>query len=305
MNSDEISEPDSVDEPVSEETGAGETSAETGDVSAADDDAQTQGGDDSADGDDSAEDDSAEDDSAGDDSAEDDSAREPSDESSGADGESDSPRHPVASMVLAVAVAALVAAVVCVGYFGYTGIRAYTVDSGREQARVEAVDGAEQAMLNILTVDDTGVDEWQKRMKSSLTGDALKQAIEETSGGVVKQIEAAKKNNLTIKASIVRSAATELNPDEDTATVFVLSQAATSEAPGQPQPQSTLLSMVKDDGAWKADKIVPLTDITYYDDSATPESAPQSGTPQSGTPQSGTPQSGTPQQGGQQQGGGN
>ncbi|MCF8605451.1 hypothetical protein L5I01_19035 [Gordonia sp. HY442] len=290
MNSDEISEPDSVDEPVSEETGAGETTADKVATPAADDEAQTQAGDDS-DGDDSDGDESTDEDrSAEEDSDEEDSAEEGSDESAGAEGESDSPRHPVASMVLAVAVAALVAAVVCVGYFGYTGIRAYAVDSGREQARVEAVDGAEQAMLNILTVDDKGVDEWQKRMKSSLTGDALKQAIDETSGGAMKQIEAAKDKKLTIKASIVRSAATELNPDEDTATVFVLSQAATSDAPAQPQPQSTLLSMVKDDGAWKADKIVPLTDITYYDDTATPQSGQQPG---------------TPQQGGQQQGGGN
>ncbi|MGO3328243.1 hypothetical protein [Gordonia sp. (in: high G+C Gram-positive bacteria)] len=285
MNSDETSEPDSVDETVTDETVSDETGADdTADAESAPGDsvADDAGADDASAT--AADEDARTGEDADDDAIEGD---EGSDEPSDTDVESDSPRHWAASLVLAVAVAALVAAIVCAGYFGYIGIRAYTVDSGREQMRVEAVDSAEQAMLNILTVDDKGVDEWQKRMKSSLTGDALKQAIDETSGGTAKQIEAAKEKNLTIKASIVRSATTELNPDEDTATVFVLSQATSSEAPDQPQPQSNLLSMVKDNGAWKADKIVPLTDITYYDDTATPQDGAQPATPQTGEQQQG------------------
>ncbi|MCF8612035.1 hypothetical protein L5G28_17980 [Gordonia sp. HY285] len=263
MNSDETREPDSVDESVSDETsldgsdeaGVDETGVDEAGVDEAGVD-ETGASQDPVDSDDDTDSDDT-------DSGDTDS------------GETDGGRHWAASMALAVAVTALVAAIVCVGYFGYTGIRAYTVDANREQMRVHVVDAAEQAMLNILTVDDKGVDVWQKRMKSSLTGDALKQAIDETSGGAVKQIEAAKDRKLTIKASIIRSATTEFNPDEDTATVFVLSQAATSEAPNQPQAQSSLLSVVKVDDTWKVDKIVPLTDITYYDDTAEPATGEQ------------------------------
>ena len=265
MNSDETREPDSVDESVSDETsldGSDEAGVdETGvDVAGVDETGASQ---DPVDSDDET------------DSDDTDSDDTDSDDTDSDSGETDGGRHWAASMALAVAVTALVAAIVCVGYFGYTGIRAYTVDANREQMRVHVVDAAEQAMLNILTVDDKGVDVWQKRMKSSLTGDALKQAIDETSGGAVKQIEAAKDRKLTIKASIIRSATTEFNPDEDTATVFVLSQAATSEAPNQPQAQSSLLSVVKVDDTWKVDKIVPLTDITYYDDTAEPATGEQ------------------------------
>ena len=178
-------------------------------------------------------------------------------------------RHWLASLALAGAAAALVAAVVCLGYFGYTGIRAYTVDSAREEVRNAAVDGAEQAMLNIMSIDSSSPKAWQERMKSSLTGDALKQAISE-SDGAVKQIEAAKEKNLTIKAKVIRSAATEVNADEETATVLVFAQATSSMAPDRPQPQSNLITMVKSDGTWKASKIVPLTGIAYDQNSAQP-----------------------------------
>ncbi|WOC11647.1 hypothetical protein [Gordonia sp. MP11Mi] len=271
MNSDETREPDSVDESVSDETGLDDVDETVSDETVSDDTGSDETG--ARDGESQGPVESPEP-AGSDEQTDSDDETDPVKQGSGdADGE----RHWAASMALAVAVTALVAAVVCVGYFGYTGIRAYTVDSNREQMRVHVVDAAEQAMLNILTVDDKGVDVWQKRMKSSLTGDALKQAIDETSGGTVKQIEAAKERNLTIKASIIRSATTEFNPDEDTATVFVLSQAATSEAPNQPQAQSSLLSVVKVDGAWKVDKIVPLTDITYYDDTASPATGQQQG----------------------------
>ncbi len=183
-----------------------------------------------------------------------------------ADGNS---RHWLASLALAVSSAALVAAIVCLGYFGYTGIRAYTVDASREEVRNGAVDGAEQAMLNIMSIDAASPKAWQERMKSSLTGDALKQAISE-SDGAVKQIEASKNKNLTIKAKVMRSAATEVNADEETANVLVFAQATSSLAPTQPQPQSNLVTMVKVDGTWKASKIVPLTGIGYDPNTADP-----------------------------------
>ncbi|GED99748.1 hypothetical protein nbrc107696_01950 [Gordonia spumicola] len=181
-----------------------------------------------------------------------------------------SSRHWLASAALAAASAALVAAVVCLGYFGYVGIRAYAVDSQRDQVRSGAVDGAEQAILNTFTVDPAHMDAWQKRVASSLTGDALKQAVDESAQGVIKQVEAAKDKANSIKVRIISSAATEVNADEETAKVLVLSEATASSAPDQPTGQSYLVTMVKADGLWKASVIVPLSGIAYDDSSSTP-----------------------------------
>ncbi|WP_051198158.1 hypothetical protein [Gordonia shandongensis] len=172
-----------------------------------------------------------------------------------------SARSPLASAALAVAVAALVAALVCVGYFGYTGIRTYTTEAHAEQVRTGAVDGAEQAIVNSLTVDTSQLDEWRKRVRSSFTGEALQQAL---SADITKIVEAnGAKEAPKLKVKIVRSSATEVDADNDTAVVLVLSTASSSADPSNVLPQSNLVTMVDDDGTWKASKIVALTGIEY------------------------------------------
>ena len=212
-----------------------------------------------------------------------DSVDESSDESESADDASDSAaevvgepaRHWAASAVLAVAVGALVAAIVCAGYFGYTGIRAYVVDGDRIQVRDGAIDGAEQAILNTMTIDPASVDEWEKRAHSSLTGDALKQMTDESSKKVIDQIRAAGDKAPKVSVRIVRSAATEVNADERTAKVLVLSESVTSDQPDSVTGLSYLLTMVDEDGVWKASTIVPIEDIGYDPDTATPVPAPE------------------------------
>lgn len=185
-----------------------------------------------------------------------------------------SSRHWLASLALAGASAALVVAVVCLAYFGYTGIRAYAVDSARDQARIGAVDGAEQAVLNTFTVDPAHMDAWQKRLSSSLTGNALKQAVDQSAQELIQQVEDAKNKANSIKVRIITSAATEVNADEGTAKVFVLSEATASSAPQQPTGLSYLMTMVKEDGVWKASDIVPLSEIAYSDSDSTPVPGP-------------------------------
>ncbi len=197
----------------------------------------------------------------------------------------ESARHWSVSLALAAAVAALVAAVVCLGYFGYTGVRAYTVDSEREQVRNSAIDGAEQAILNTMTIDPADLDGWKKRINSSLTGDALKQATDESANGVLQQIAAAEDRAAKLSVRIVRSAATEVNPDENTAKVLVLSEASSSSAPDQASGQSYLVTMTEDGDAWKASVIVPLTGIQYDANSAkSAGEAPNGEAPNGGAP---------------------
>ncbi|GAA4659351.1 hypothetical protein [Gordonia humi] len=280
MNSDDTRDPDSFDEPVSDEPDAFVEVEKTSDVEKTAAEADSVEDADSAPSDEAPEGESADESSASQTDESGDAGEPGETEKAGSEAIGDGEhRHWRASMVLAVAVAALVGAVVCLGYFGYTGIRAYTVDADREQARAASVDAAEQAVINTFTVDGKSVEEWQRRMRSSLTGDALKQAIDETSSGTVQQIQAAKAQGLTITTKVVRSAATEL--DGDHATVLVMTLATSSAAPDKPQPQSNLLSMDKVDGSWKASKIVPLTPIEYYEDS-TGAQQEQSGDQQGG-----------------------
>lgn len=188
-----------------------------------------------------------------------------------ADDDEPSARKPMASLALAAAVAALIAAIVCLGYFGYTGIRAYTVDSDRAQMRTGAVDGAEQAIINTLSIDPAKLNDWEERVKSSLTGQALEDATADESRKILDEAKkaAAKGQGATISIRIIRSAPTQMNTDENTVEVLVLAAATSSASPEQPTALSNLLTMVEDDGTWKATKIVPLTEI-YYSEGASP-----------------------------------
>ncbi|WP_347957813.1 hypothetical protein [Gordonia aichiensis] len=176
-------------------------------------------------------------------------------------------RSPLSSMALAAAVAALIAAVVCLGYFGYTGIKAYTVDAATETLRTESVDAAEQAVLNITSVDPTDAAGWKKRLESSLTGEALKQVNASVVADIEKQVQASGGKAGKIESRIARSAATEVDRSEDRATVLVYANVK-STVPNQPvaqQQMGFLLTMVDVDGTRKAEKVVALQTLEYSD----------------------------------------
>ncbi|MBM7365915.1 hypothetical protein [Gordonia hydrophobica] len=176
-----------------------------------------------------------------------------------------SARKPIASLALAVAVAALIAVVVCIGYFGYTGVRAYTVDSTATQLRDESLDVAQQAVLNITAVDPTDIPGWEKRLRSSLTGDALDQVKPDDLKKLVEQGQAAGSSAGKIESRIARSAVTALNTDEDTATVLVFANvtATNKDQPVQQSQMGFLLTIVDVDGTRKAGKVVALNPLEY------------------------------------------
>lgn len=175
-------------------------------------------------------------------------------------------RHAVASFLAATGVAALAGAVACLGYFGYVGLNAYFGDAGKvAELRDESVDVAEQAVINISTINGKDLDGWQRQLESSLTGDALKQAHE----GAFKDLkERAKAGNLQseITAKVTGVAATEVNLEENKANVLVFSISTVKDLTGKYQdvsrPLTFLVTVVEADGVRKASVIAPLTGVT-------------------------------------------
>lgn len=186
-------------------------------------------------------------------------------------GDSDSgDRHWAASLALATGVAALAGAVACLGWFGYTGVSAYVVENSKAaKIRNQSIDAAEQAILNVTNIDVNDIDGWEKRLQSSLTGEAL----EQTQDGTVTQLkqeiaDGQRSQTAELTAVIRRAAATEVNVDENKATVLVFSTSTAKgegDDPGESVPMEFLVTVVEADGMRKADKIVALSGIRYTD----------------------------------------
>ncbi|MFZ2511219.1 MAG: hypothetical protein WAW85_09050 [Gordonia sp. (in: high G+C Gram-positive bacteria)] len=178
-------------------------------------------------------------------------------------------RHTFGSLALATGVAALTAAVVCLAYFGYTGINAYVGTGGKAATlRDESIDAAEQAIINIINVSADDIDGWERRIDSSLTGGALKQVKDGTLESLKKEIAAGKRTeHARLSGEVRRAACTEVNVDENRATVLVFSSStayAGKDDKGQDvtteiATMEFLVSVVQVDGVRKVDNIVPLT----------------------------------------------
>lgn len=178
-----------------------------------------------------------------------------------------SARAPFASMALAAAIAALIAAVVCVGYFGYTGVRAYTTDAARTQLREQSIDVAQQAALNITAIDPADLKGWENRLKSSLTGDALKQANIGELKTAIENSQAAGSKPGRIDSKIARSAVMSLDTDSDSAVVLVFTNVTATNGGAQPASDQVgfALTVVDIDGTRKVSKVVALNEIAFSD----------------------------------------
>lgn len=190
-------------------------------------------------------------------------------------------RHWPAAFFAATGAAALAGAVACLGYFGYTGLNAYFGDAGKvAELRDESVDVAEQAVLNISTVNVKDLDAWQRRVAESLTGDALKQANE----GAVADLKKRVQNNkiqAEITAKVTALGATSVNLDSDSADVLVFAVSTAKDLTGKTQPQSApmsyLVTVINVDGTRKASVIRPLTGVTAVEDLGGGSAGGQSG----------------------------
>lgn len=195
--------------------------------------------------------------------------------------------HPLVGVL---AIVAVLAAAACVAFFGYRAYEAYFVEKPIQTARDEAVSGAEQAIINVTTVDPKNTADWKRRVDSSLTGKAKEQITAQDVTTLNQQITQAGPQAATLTSRLKRSAPTEVDADAGTAKVliYVDATAKRENEAGVTQTMGFSVTMTRVDGTWKASNISPLDGISIDDPG-------QSG---SGSQQSG-------QQTSQQQGGGN
>lgn len=170
-------------------------------------------------------------------------------------------------LALALAVLAVIVAAVCAIWFGYQGYQAYFVQKPIQTARDGAVDGAEQAIINVTTVDPKDTAGWKKRVDGSLTGKAREQITTQDVSNLNSMITQAGPQAAALSSRLIRSAPTEVDADDGTAKVLVY-VAATSKRENEAGVTQTMgfsVSMTEEGDDWKASDITPLESMAYQD----------------------------------------
>ncbi|MFW0788748.1 hypothetical protein [Gordonia sp. CPCC 205333] len=181
----------------------------------------------------------------------------------------------------AVAALALIVAIIALAGFGYRAYDVYFNEKPAQSARDAAVDSAELAILNVLTIKTSDLKDWQQRIDSSLTGDARSQVTGDQISALTAQFQKGGQNAASLEARLVRSAPVEVNADEGTGKVLVYVN-ATSKIPNQAGVTKLMgfeVSVLRGEGdVWKANVIRSLDSLALTD---------QTGTDQTGTDQTG------------------
>ncbi|MEU5842540.1 hypothetical protein [Rhodococcus sp. NPDC047139] len=165
-----------------------------------------------------------------------------------------------------LAVIALAAAV----WFGYGWGRALLVDRAAAEARDAALSGAVQAAVNLNSVDAENVDLSIENMRSSITGDALRNDLEATEEDIRARVA---ETGTSMSAEALFGTLTELNTDDEVAKALVV-LAVRTETPElfATNKVPVLVSLRKDGDVWKAETIEPLASVEM-------ESGPVAGAP--------------------------
>ncbi|WP_439031857.1 hypothetical protein [Gordonia terrae] len=176
---------------------------------------------------------------------------------------------------------AVVAAVVLVAVFGVRAWNVYFDEYPAQETRDAATQAAEQAVLNITTIDPQDIDGFKKRAEASLTGKAATEVLGGKDGSVLDMLGTAGPDAAKLSARLLRSAPSEVDADENKAKVLVY-VVTTLERPGQAGVDETRgfdVSMTKVDDLWKAENILGLEGIAYADGSgaAVPPATPAPG----------------------------
>ena len=196
------------------------------------------------------------------------------------------------NIVGVIAIIALLVAIGAVGWFSYRAYEVYVVDNPTQQSRDDATSAAEQAMLNVTTINPKDMGAFDARLQSSFTGDALEQVRQQIVATLDPALKKSGDQAGSTSSRVVRSAATQVDANEGTAQVLVY-LAVTGKAEGQasetPSTMGFLVGMTKIDDTWKASKVTPLDGITVDGDSngangsgAATESAAPTSTPAGG-----------------------
>ncbi|MDY6809979.1 MAG: hypothetical protein SW127_13310 [Actinomycetota bacterium] len=172
-----------------------------------------------------------------------------------------------ATVALVAAIVAVIVAAGCAVWFGYQGYQAYFVQKPIQEARDGAVNGAEQAIINVTTVDPRDTADWKRRVDASLTGKAREQITNQDVSNLNSMITDAGPQAASLTSRLMRSAPTEVDADGGNAKVLVY-VAATSKRENEAGVTQTMgfsVSMTKDGDTWKANDIVPLDSLQYQD----------------------------------------
>jgi len=194
---------------------------------------------------------------------------------------------PVAAVVV---VAGLIASIVFAGIYGYRWYDDAENKVPVQNARDDALGGAEQAMLNILNIDLKDSDAYQKRLQASVMGNAQQQLLGSTGLGELQKQAGDPANAATLTAKLQRSAVVSLDDDRSSATTLVFLN-VTSSRPNQASSSQTMgfqVAVTKDGGVWKANNIQPLDSVAIDSSDAgqaggaAPSAAPSGAAPAPG-----------------------
>ncbi|MBY4129381.1 hypothetical protein HQO83_13350 [Rhodococcus fascians] len=156
------------------------------------------------------------------------------------------------AVVTVIAVAALAAAV----FFGYGWGSALLSQKPTADTRDAALIGAQQAAVNLNTVDAANIDQSFDDMKSSISGDLMLNDLEQTRSGITDQV---RQSGAKSEAEVLHGTLTELSTDENTATALVVIATTTTWPDRVERSKLTMrMAMEEVDGVWKTNKVDPI-----------------------------------------------
>ncbi|MEN0138181.1 MAG: hypothetical protein AAGC80_23720, partial [Rhodococcus sp. (in: high G+C Gram-positive bacteria)] len=168
--------------------------------------------------------------------------------------------------------ALVVIAVVAAGWFGFGWARALFVDKPIADARDSALTGAQQAAINLNTVDSADLDGSFENMKSSITGDKMNQDLQATVDGFTDQM---RQSGAASKAELIQGTLTELNTDDGTAKALVVVAVTTTWPDRFDKAKVTMRMDVQDvDGVWKVSSVEPVGGRIPLESGPVPGAAP-------------------------------
>ncbi|WP_327142382.1 hypothetical protein [Nocardia sp. NBC_01327] len=185
-------------------------------------------------------------------------------------------------------IALLAVAAVAAAWFGGTWIVGGLLrDRPRAEARDAALVAAQQAAINITSMNLKDINGSVALARSSMTGDLL--AASDKGDAQIKK--SAADSNVNSTAKVVGGAVTELNSERDHAAALVVFE-VTESGPDKPADKfryTWQVDVTLDKGVWKADQVQSVADPVALG-SAAP--APQNPAPATTAPQSANPQPG-------------
>jgi len=181
--------------------------------------------------------------------------------------------------LVAVTVAAVIALAAAV-WFGVGWGRALLVDRAVADTRDAALSGAVQAAVNLNSVDAADVDRSIENMRSSITGDALRNDLEATEQDIRARVA---ETGTRMSAEPLFGTLTELNTDDDLGKALVVLAVRTS----TPEYFVTnkvpvIVSLRKDGDVWKAETIEPLASVELESGPAPGAAPPEAPAPAPG-----------------------